>query len=255
MIQQGSAAEKIWPAVLDSLEQTIRTGSPVVSSAVQRELHPDDTGPLILAYGGVACCVLIVLVAARVARPPRSKAAESPKAGTPHLERFAKLTRTEAFAWTCAITAIGFGSMGFFLSMVMFRSSTSFSSIAFTFLAGLAGALVFGFLGRRVMKYSIPIALIVMGGLLILTPIAARSYENTQTRQLLAKSGQSPSLNSPGFQFEPLDFLSFVTGCFMVAGGAVWPALANLLGRLFGPRPRDAAKTGEAIDPALNSNR
>ena len=95
------------------------------------------------------------------------------------------LIRTEAFAWTCAIAAICFGSIGFFLPIVMLRSYTPVSSILLTFFISETGALVFGILGRRVMKFAVPIALIVVGGLLILTPVVGHVYENTNIRQML----------------------------------------------------------------------
>src|SRR6202034_2654725 len=131
----------------------------------------------------------------------------------------------EAFSWSCAITSICFGSMGLFLSMAMFRSSTSFSSIALTFLFGLAGALILGFLGRRVMKYAIPIALIVMGGLVILVPAVSHAYENSETRRLIVELSKNPGhVDSRAFGYLPFDYNDtpyFVCGGWMIAGGAV----------------------------------
>jgi predicted Ser/Thr protein kinase len=248
----GSPEEGTWPSVFDSLETTIHSGSTDVSPVVQNELHPNNTWPLFFAYGGVACCVLVALVAGGVVKSPRSKAGEWLGAGTPQLQRLVKFKTTEAFSWACAITAICFGSMGLFLSMVMFRSSTSFSSIALTFLFGLAGALAFGFLGRRVMKYSIPLALIVMGGLVMVTPVVSHAYENTQIRQLLVSSNRAVRPNTYGYHdpFEVVhsdenDPFYLVLGAFMVGGGAVWPAAASVLGRFFGQRRPQAAKADD----------
>jgi hypothetical protein len=59
-ITQGSPEEQTWPAVLDSLEEAIRTGSPVVSPVVQNELHPNTKWPLAFAYGVVVMGFLVV---------------------------------------------------------------------------------------------------------------------------------------------------------------------------------------------------
>jgi len=254
-ITQGSPEEQTWPAVLDSLAEAIRTGSPVVSPVVQNELHPNNTWTLFFAYGGVACCVLVAL---GVVKSPRSKAGEWLGAGALELQRLVKFQTTEAFSWACAITSICSGSIGLFLSMVMFRSSTSFSSMALTFLFGLVGALVFGILGRRVMKLAVPIALIVMGGLVIITPIVSQTFENAQIRQLqvdLTLSGRSapfPELRAR--EMGPNDGVIMIFGALMVAGGAVWPLVANVLGRFFGPRRPQAVKADdEPSDARLKS--
>jgi tRNA A-37 threonylcarbamoyl transferase component Bud32 len=256
MIRQGSAAERIWPAVLDSLEETIRTGSPAVSPEVQRELHPDDTWPLIFAYGGVACCVLVALVAGGVVKSPRSKAGEWLGAGTPQLQRLVKFQTTEAFAWTCAITAICCFALGLFIPWVMLGSRTPITSILWTFLVGLAGAVVFGILGRRVMKLAIPIALIVMGGLVILVPVVSQSYENTEIRRMLV--AQNSLANSHAFEIRKwtdTDLIYVVFGAWMVGGGAAWPLVANVLGRLFGPRRPQAAKADDEPKQAPGDTR
>jgi hypothetical protein len=177
--------------------------------------------------------------------------------GTPALERLAKFTTTEAFAWICAITAICFCAMGLFLPMVMLGSRTPITSILLTFLVGQAGAVVFGILGRRVMKLAIPIALIVMGGLVILVPIVSRSYENTEIRQMLVdlskSSAQGGLTNSNAFQLNregPNDRFCYGFGGWMIAVGAIWPALANVFGRLFGPRGPKAAKVADELQQA-----
>jgi len=160
--------------------------------------------------------------------------------GTPALERFANFKTTEAFAWICAITAICFCSMGLFLPVVMLGSRTSITTTVLTFLVGQSGAVLFGILGRRVMKLAIPIALIVMGGLVILAPVVSHSYENTEIRRMLIDLSKNPGhVDSREFQtshYEPTDVFYFVFGAWMVGGGAAWPLLANVLGRLFGPR-------------------
>jgi predicted Ser/Thr protein kinase len=248
-ITQGSPEEQTWPAVLDSLEETIRTGSPVVSPVVQEELHPNNTWPLIFAYGGVACCVL---VAGGVVNSPRSKAGEWLGAGAPQLQRLVEFKTTEAFSWACAITSICFGSMGLFLPMVMLRlSSLSVSSISLTFLVGQVGAVVFGILGRRVMKYSIPVALVVMGGLVILVPAVSHAYENSETRRLLVELSKNPGrVDTQAFGMLPYsydDLPYFVAGGWMVGIGAAWPLLANVLVRIFGPRPAHSANANAPV--------
>jgi predicted Ser/Thr protein kinase len=253
-ITQGSPEEQTWPAVLDSLAEAIRTGSPVVSPVVQDELHPNNTWTLFFAYGGVACCVLVALVAGGVVKSPRSKAGEWLEVGAPQLQRLVKFQTTEAFSWACAITAVCFGSMGLFLSMVMSRLSTSFSSIVLTFLFGLAGALVFGFLGRRVMKHAIPIALIVMGGLEFLVPAVSHAYENSETRRLIVELSKNPGhVDSNAFGNYPFNYDDtpyFVCGTWMILGGAVWALFANLFGRLFGARrPKGAGTGGKVQEP------
>ena len=259
MIRQGSAAERSWPAVRASLEETIRTGSPAVSPVVQEELHPNNTWPLFFAYGGVACGVLVVLAARGIVKSPRPKVAGWLPAGVPQIERLAKCTRSEAFSWACAITSICFGSMGLFLPMVMFGSYTPFSSIVLTFLFGLAGAVVFGTLGRRVMKRAIPIALIVMGSLVIITPLVSHAYENAQIRQQLVNlslANRTP-WNSVAFMtqsFGGYDGLYVVLGAWMVGIGAAWPLLANVLGRIFGVRrPRFASPGEEPSQPGADT--
>jgi hypothetical protein len=174
--------------------------------------------------------------------------------GTPALERFAKFKTTEAFAWICAITAICFCSMGLFLPVVMFGPRTPITSALLTFLVSQAGAVVFGILGRRVMKLAIPIALIVMGGLVILVPVVSRTYENTAIRQMLVDLSKSAAqgglTHSDAFELNregPSDYIHFVFGGWMIAVGAIWPALANVFGRLFGPRGPKAAKVADEL--------
>jgi tRNA A-37 threonylcarbamoyl transferase component Bud32 len=177
--------------------------------------------------------------------------------GTPALERLAKFKTTEAFAWTCAITAICFCGMGLFLPVVVLRSRTPITSTLLTFLVGQSGAVLFGILGRRVMKLAIPIALIVMGGLVILVPVVSRTYENTAIRQMLVDLSKSAAqgglTHSDAFQLSregPSDFTYFVFGGWMIAGGVIWPALANVFGRLFGPRRPKAAKADDELQQA-----
>lgn len=176
---------------------------------------------------------------------------------TPALERFAKFKTTEAYAWICAITAICFCSLGLFIPAVTLGSRTSITSNLLIFLVGQAGAVVFGILGRRVMKLAIPIALIVMGGLVILVPVVSHSYENTEIRRMLIELNRAPAqerlAQSDAFrltrdgQDSPL---YFVLGGWMVGGGAIWPALANVFGRFFGPRRPKAPKAGDEIQQA-----
>jgi hypothetical protein len=248
-ITQGSPEEQTWPAVLDSLAEAIRTGSPVVSPVVQNELHPNNTWTLFFAYGGVGGCVLVALVAGGVVKSPRSKAGEWLGAGAPQLQRLVKFQTTEAFSWTCAITAICCFALGLFIPWVMLGSRTPITSILWTFLVGQAGAVVFGILGRRVMKLAIPIALIVMGGLVILAPVVSHSYENTEIRRMLIDLSRNPGhIDSREFQtshYYESDAFYFVFGAWMVGGGAAWPLLANMLGRLFGPRRPKAEKADD----------
>jgi uncharacterized membrane protein YfcA len=147
--------------------------------------------------------------------------------------------------------------MGLFLPMVMFGSYTSFSSILLTILFGQTGAVVFGILGRRVMKRAIPIALIVMGGLLLLAPIVRHTFENAQIRQLevqLRLSGRGGSL-APTYNTGPYDGICIVFGGFMVAGGAVWPLFANVLSRFFGPRHPKTAGAGGKVQESTGDSR
>jgi predicted Ser/Thr protein kinase len=231
----GSPEDRTWPSVLDSLEESIRTGSPVLSAAAEDQLHRSNTGALILVYGAVAFCALIVLVAGGIAiKSPRPKTAGWLPAGTPQLEQFAKFITTDAFAWTCAITSICFGTMGLFLPIVTFGSYTSFSSILLTFLLCQTGAVLFGILGRRVMKLAIPIALIVMGGLVILAPVASHSYENTEIRRMLVDLSKNPGrVDLAQFrvsEYGQNDPLYFVFGAIMIGVGTFWGLLLH-----FGP--------------------
>jgi hypothetical protein len=159
---------------------------------------------------------------------------------SPILGRLAKFTATEAFAWICAIAAICFCAMGIFLPAIMLKSSTPLMSIVLTFVVGQTGAVLFGILGRRVMKLAIPVALIVMGALVILVPVVSQSYENTQIRQMvvdLSKASAQGVVNSNAFQVHqtfPDDVIYFAIGAWMILGGALWPLLANVLDRFFG---------------------
>jgi hypothetical protein len=172
-------------------------------------------------------------VSSRTARHPIS----------PILGRLAKFTTTEAFAWICAIAAICFCAMGIFLPAIMLKSSTPLLSIVLTFVVGQTGAVLFGILGRHVMKLAIPVALIVMGALVILVPVVSHSYENTQIRQMVVDLSKAPAqgvANSSAFQMRqtgplsPDDAIYVVIGAFMILGGALWPLLANVLDRFFG---------------------
>jgi hypothetical protein len=101
------------------------------------------------------------------------------------------------------------------------------------------------------MKLAIPIALIVMGGFVILVPVVSRSYENTEIRRMLVELSKNPGpVGYSQFQittFGEFDILCFVAGAWMIAGGAIWPALANVFARLFGPRRPKAAKADDEL--------
>jgi hypothetical protein len=107
------------------------------------------------------------------------------------------------------------------------------------------------------MKRAIPIALIVMGGLVILVPVVSRSYENTEIRRMLIELNKAPAqerlAQSDAFrltrdgQYDPL---YFVLGGWMIAGGALWPALANVLGRFVGPRRIQTLNAGDEVQQA-----
>ena len=104
------------------------------------------------------------------------------------------------------------------------------------------------------MKYAIPIALIVMGGLVILVPAVSHAYENSETRRLIVELSKNPGhVDSRAFGYLPFDYNDtpyFVCGGWMIAGGAVWPLFANLFGRLFGARrPKSAGTSGEVQEP------
>jgi len=72
LYSHDSPEEQTWPAVLDSLAESLHTGSPIVSSAAQSELHPDRMWPLIFAYGVTALCLLIAFGIARHVRSMRT---------------------------------------------------------------------------------------------------------------------------------------------------------------------------------------
>jgi hypothetical protein len=72
MFTKDSPEEQTGPAVMDSLSEAIRTGSPSVSPIVQNELHPDTMWPLIFAYGGTVLCVLIAFGVTRSVRSAKT---------------------------------------------------------------------------------------------------------------------------------------------------------------------------------------
>lgn len=84
------------------------------------------------------------------------------------------------------------------------------------------------------MKLAIPIALIVMGGLVILAPVASHSYENTEIRRMLVDLSKNPGrVDLAQFrvsEYGQNDPLYFVFGAIMIGVGTFWGLLLH-----FGP--------------------
>jgi len=142
-----------------------------------------------------------------------------------------------ALDWICAIGSISLFAIGLVGPAILIRAHKPLAPIVFTFVVGQVGAVVLGIFGRRVMKLAVPIALVVVGGLLILAPVVGHVYENTEIRQMLVDVQKQtdvpgfihhpPGLVHPGVvssafeltKFDTYDYLCFWTGALMIVVG------------------------------------